>query len=71
MSKNVMMGKCRVLRESVTRELKLEWRGKDKPLYAEGVYLMRCREEHSRQREQYECKALRLGLFGRFKGQGG
>lgn len=61
-----------VLRESVTREFKLDCRGKEMPLYAEGVYLIKYREEHTRQREQYECKALKFGVFGRFKeGQGG
>lgn len=41
---NAMMGKYTVLWDSVTRWFKLEWEGKEKPLHAEGVYLMKYRE---------------------------
>lgn len=42
---------------------------KGKTLYAEGVYLMKYREEHSMKREQHMSKGLRIGIFERFKGQ--
>lgn len=56
-----------LLREIVTREFKLEWGGKEKPLDAEGVYLLKSREEQSGQRQQHLCRVLRLGVSGDLK----